>query len=67
MCVSNDKLEKHDEKESTMKIDNLASQLALMWELDSGSSSRIKKIILEEHPYLKQMMPLMDTNVAEHL
>jgi hypothetical protein len=67
MCVSNDKLEKHDEKESTMKIDNLASQLALMWELDSGSSSQIKKIILEEHPYLKQMMPLMDTNVVEHL
>jgi hypothetical protein len=67
MFVSNDKLEKHDEKESMMKTDNLASRLALIWELDSGSSSQIKKTILEEHSYLKQMMPLMDTDVAEHL
>ncbi|CAD6267720.1 unnamed protein product [Miscanthus lutarioriparius] len=50
-----------------MKTDNLASRLALIWELDSESSSRIKKTILEEHSYLKQMMPLMDTDVAEHL
>jgi hypothetical protein len=67
MFVSNDKLEKHDEKESMMKTDNLASRLALIWELDSGSSSQIKKTILEEHSYLKQMMPLMDIDVAEHL
>jgi len=43
MFVCNDKLEQHDEKESMMKTDNLASRLALIWELDSGSSSRIKK------------------------
>lgn len=65
MFICSNDLEQNVEKEHMMKTDHLASQLALIWQ--SSSESYPTNGLLAEHSSLKQLMPLMDTDISEHL
>ncbi|GJM92934.1 hypothetical protein PR202_ga09443 [Eleusine coracana subsp. coracana] len=67
LFVSIDEPEQHDGLENTMKSNHVASQIALIWKLDSRSNSQIRRGLLREHSSLKELTPLMDTDISEHL
>ncbi|CAL4991876.1 unnamed protein product [Urochloa decumbens] len=65
MFITDDELEQHDEREHVMNRDNLASRLALLWEVDSRSY--ILEALSGEHSSLEQLMILMDDDISKHL
>jgi hypothetical protein len=62
MFITNDELEQHAQREDIMRRDYLASQLASLWDLDSGE--RIREVISSEHSSLKPLMTLMDADIS---
>ncbi|PWZ46373.1 putative disease resistance protein [Zea mays] len=60
-------LRQHDLRENIIvKADDLASKLALMWEVDSGKEVRI--VLWIDYSSLKQLMKLMmDDDISKHL
>ncbi|XP_008662414.1 putative disease resistance RPP13-like protein 1 isoform X1 [Zea mays] len=66
MFITNNELGQHGLEENVMKIDNLTSKLALMWDVDSGSC--IRRALSEDCSSLKQIiMTLMDDDISKHL
>ncbi|CAD6268637.1 unnamed protein product [Miscanthus lutarioriparius] len=63
--VTNNELEQHDLWQTKMKKGDLASKLASMWEVDSGS--HIWNMLSEDCSSLKQIMTLMDDDISQHL
>ncbi|KAM0872383.1 hypothetical protein ACQ4PT_038774 [Festuca glaucescens] len=62
MFIMNAELEQHDQSENITRTEYLASQLASIWEVDSGEE--IRKVISSDHSSLKQLMTLMDTDMS---
>ncbi|KAL6845264.1 hypothetical protein ACP4OV_024759 [Aristida adscensionis] len=65
MFITDNELEQYEHRENLTRADHLASQLALIWEVDSGSD--IKRTLKVEHASLKQMMPLIDDDISKQL
>ncbi|AQK39033.1 hypothetical protein ZEAMMB73_Zm00001d023323 [Zea mays] len=66
MFITNNELGQHDLRENIiMKADDLASKLALMWEVDSGV---IRRVLSKDYSSLKQLVTLMmDDDISKHL
>ncbi|WVZ91273.1 hypothetical protein U9M48_037464 [Paspalum notatum var. saurae] len=68
MFISSSEAKQHDdERESIIVPEQLVCQLCLIWEVDSERYPNIKTTLHEEHSYLKQLMPLLDADISEHL
>nr|AIW65618.1 Rp1-dp2 [Zea mays] len=67
MFITNNELGQHDLRENIiMKADDLASKLALMWEVDSGKE--VMRVLSKDYLSLKQLMTLMmDDDISKHL
>ncbi|KAF8670024.1 hypothetical protein HU200_051212 [Digitaria exilis] len=65
--ITNDELQQHGPTDNPMGTNDLASQLASLWEVDSGSS--IRSVLSAEHSSMKQqlMVASMDGDVSENL
>ncbi|CAD6268644.1 unnamed protein product [Miscanthus lutarioriparius] len=63
--ITNNELLQHDLRENIMNINDLASKLASMWEVDSGS--HIRRVLSKDCSSLKQFMTLMDDDISQHL
>ncbi|CAD6268636.1 unnamed protein product [Miscanthus lutarioriparius] len=63
--VTKNQLEQHDLRENIMKADDLASKLASMWEVNSGSD--IRKVLSEDYSSLKQLTTQMGDDISQHL
>ncbi|AQK39051.1 Rust resistance-like protein RP1-4 [Zea mays] len=66
MFITNNELGQHDLRENIiMKADDLASKLALTWEVDSG---KVRRVLSKDYSSLKQLMTLMmDDDISKHL
>ncbi|CAL4943093.1 unnamed protein product [Urochloa decumbens] len=62
--ITSDEMEQHDQRENIMGKEQLASQLALIWEVDQRSC--FKEALNVEHSSLKQLIPLMRDDVSKH-
>lgn len=60
MFISSDVTEQHDQMGNIMRAPQLVTGLALIWDSQSWNLSA-------EHSSLQQLMPLMDTDISEHL
>nr|XP_034587260.1 uncharacterized protein LOC117849721 isoform X2 [Setaria viridis]XP_034587262.1 uncharacterized protein LOC117849722 isoform X2 [Setaria viridis]XP_034587264.1 uncharacterized protein LOC117849723 isoform X2 [Setaria viridis] len=67
MFISSNEMREHDKRENIVMPEQLVSQLCLIWELDSGSHPVIKSNLHEEHSSLKQLTPLVDADISQHL
>nr|AAK27507.1 rust resistance protein Rp1-kp3 [Zea mays] len=67
MFITNNELGQHDLRENIItKADDLASKLALMWEVDSGKE--VRSVLSKDYSSLKQLMTLMiDDDMSKHL
>ncbi|AQK38964.1 hypothetical protein ZEAMMB73_Zm00001d023318 [Zea mays] len=67
MFITNNELGHYDLRENIiMKADDLASKLALMWEVDSGEE--VRNVLWKDYSFLKQLMTLMmDDEISKHL
>ncbi|KAM3364280.1 hypothetical protein ACQJBY_014560 [Aegilops geniculata] len=65
MFISNNELEKHEQRDNTMMTNRLKSRLSSMWEVDSGSE--IRGVLLSEHSSLKWLMTRMDADMPHLL
>ncbi|CAL4954207.1 unnamed protein product [Urochloa decumbens] len=60
--ITDGELKQHDQRQHMMRTDHLSSLLNLM-----RISHNIETVLREEHPALKQLMPLMDFDISGHL
>ncbi|RCV19534.1 hypothetical protein SETIT_3G393500v2 [Setaria italica] len=67
MFISSNEMREHDKREKIVMPEQLVSQLCLIWELDSESYPLIKRNLHEEHSSLKQLTPLVDADISQHL
>ncbi|OQU78670.1 hypothetical protein SORBI_3008G027400 [Sorghum bicolor] len=65
MFVSKNELDQHDLRENIMNTEDLASKLASMWEVNSGSD--IRRVLLEDYSSLKQLTTQMGDDISQHL
>nr|QRD80867.1 Rp1-D21-CM3_2 [Zea mays] len=67
MFITNNELGQHDLRENIiMKAADLASKLALMWEVDSGKE--VRRVLFEDYVSLIRLMTLMmDDDISKHL
>uniref|UniRef100_A0A0E0C8J3 Rx N-terminal domain-containing protein n=1 Tax=Oryza meridionalis TaxID=40149 RepID=A0A0E0C8J3_9ORYZ len=69
MFISNDEVEQQEQWENMTRADHFASQLALFSEADPDKfiCGHIRKALLLEHSFLKQLMTKMDADLSENL
>ncbi|EES15626.2 hypothetical protein SORBI_3008G027000 [Sorghum bicolor] len=65
MFVSKNELNQHDLRGNIMKTEDLASKLASMWEVNSGSN--IREVLAEDYSSLKQLTTQMGDDISQHL